>query len=283
MLTANDKDPDSAHLLVNNVGGFAGTGKEDLASGLGPVDVAYTVTDGTVTSAPGTVHFRHDTDGIAGTVTGTDGNDIIVGTLNVADKLLGGKGDDIINGFGGADEIFGGKGDDTLVFNSAYAPGSAIHGEEDNVATKDGLEGGVAMHGDVLAVADLKIDFSDHASVANIDGIETISMQAKVGGFDAQSLTIGAQSVQDLSDHTITPGGVFPEKEAVRIDGDAVDSLYLSISKDGGQWADTGVVENGYHVFAHETTAGDATTTDAYVMVSATVPAANVHLNQDAP
>jgi hypothetical protein len=37
---------------------------------------------------------------------------------------------------------------------------------------------------------------------------------------------------------------------------------------------------NGYHVFAHETTAGNAATADAYVMVQA-ANVANVHLNQD--
>jgi hypothetical protein len=108
-------------------------------------------------------------------------------------------------------------------------------------------------------------------------------MQAKLGGGTDQSLTIGAHSVQDLSDHTIAPGGVFAEHDAIRIDGDAVDKLYLSISKDGGSWTDTGVDADGYRLYAHETTAGDATTADAYVMVSTTVPTANVHLNADAP
>jgi len=38
---------------------------------------------------------------------------------------------------------------------------------------------------------------------------------------------------------------------------------------------------NGYHVYAHETTAGNAATADAYVMVSNAIPVQNVHLNQD--
>jgi hypothetical protein len=285
VLTVNDKDAEGDLLLVNNIGGFMGTGKEDLQGvfGLADVTLNYTVTDGTATSAAATVLFKHDTDGVADSVTGTDGNDIIVGSFAAPEALHGGKGDDIIAGFGGGDEIFGGAGDDTLVFNgAAYGTGDTIHGEDDSVAVQDGLEGGAAMHGDVLAVADLKLDFSDSASVAKIDGIETISTEARLGGFDAQSVTIGAQSVQGLSDHTITPGGVFPEKEAVRIDGDAVDQLYLSISKDGGNWADTGVEVNGYHIFAHETVNGDSTSADAYVMVQA-ANVGNVHLNQDAP
>jgi VCBS repeat-containing protein len=286
--TLNDTDANGDPLFVNDLGGFKGTGKEDLLVPLATPDPAYTVTDGHATSAPATVHFVHDTDGIAGTVTGTDGNDIMVGDVNASQQMLGGKGDDVIVGYGGA-HVFGGQGDDTLIFASVYTASAEIHGEEDTVAKTDGLEGGAAMHGDILAVADLKLNFADHASVAGIDGIETISTQSKVGGFAeqvagvvGQAVTIGAQSVQDISDHTITPGGLFPEKDAVRVDGDAIDQLYLSISKDGGNWTDTGVDANGYHVFAHETTGGDPTTTDAYVMVqSANV--ANVHLNQDAP
>ncbi len=88
-----------------------------------------------------------------------------------------------------------------------------------------------------------------------------------------------------ISDHTITPGGLFAEHLAVKIDGDAVDQLYLSISKDGAGtgWADTGIDLNGYSVYAHEATAGNAATADAYVMVANTVPTANVHLNTDQP
>jgi len=288
VLTVNDQDKDGDPLLVNDLGGFKGTGKEDLQVNTGFVNTPYTVTDGHVTSAPGNVHYQHDTDGIAATVTGTDGNDILTGNVGAKNQMFGGKGDDIIVGYGGA-EIFGGQGDDTLVFNSKYTAATQVHGEDDTVATKDGLEGGAAMHGDILAVADLKLDFSDHTKAAGIDGIETISTQSKFGGFAeqvagvvGQAVTIGAHSVQDISDHTITPGGLFPEKDAVRIDGDSIDQLYLSISKDGGNWADTGVVVNGYHVFAHETTAGVETSTDAYVMVQQS-NVANVHLNQDAP
>jgi hypothetical protein len=210
-------------------------------------------------------------------ITGTAAGEILVGSAG-GEKLHGGGGNDVVIGNGGADELFGDGGDDTLVF----AAGSKIQGDADNVATTDGLEGGVSAHGDVLSFSDLKLDFSDKASVATLGGIETISMEDRLAGEGAQSLTIGAGSVEQLSDHTITPGGLFPEREAVRIDGDAVDQLYLSISKDGGNWTDTGVVENGYHIYAHETTGGNPATADAYVMVHTSV-VGNVHLNQDAP
>jgi hypothetical protein len=126
------------------------------------------------------------------------------------------------------------------------------------------------------------LDFGNSVDAAELDGIETISTQAKFGAVGAQTIEISAASVQQLSDHTITPGGVFAEHEAIRIDGDFVDQLYLSISKDGGKWVDTAIEAVGYHIFAHETTAGDAASTDAYVMVQAG-NTGNVQLNQDAP
>jgi len=113
-------------------------------------------------------------------------------------------------------------------------------------------------------------------------GIETISTEAKFGAGSAQTVAIGADSVRQISDHTITPGGLYGEHDAIRIDGDAVDQLYLSVSREGGQWVDTGIEKAGYRIFAHETTGGDLATADAYVMVQA-VNAGQVHLNRDAP
>jgi len=277
-LAVNDRDAEGDALHVSTVEGIPKFGDETIIFFVPPGDssLRYTVSDGMVDSGRLSFFFKHDAV-IDGDITGTEVREILVGSA--ADETLRGNGgNDIISGNGGTDEIFGGTGDDTLVFSA----GSKIHGQTDSANAPNELAG-VGKYGDILAIGDATLDFSDHASVADLDGIETISMQARVGGFTAQSLTIGAHSVQDLSDHTIAPGGVFAEHEAVRIDGDAVDQLYLSISKDGGSWTDTGVDANGYHVYAHETTAGEAATADAYVMVSTTVPAANVHLDADAP
>jgi hypothetical protein len=287
-LLANDKDVDSKNLDIvpgmTNLSGIALTVHNPGVGSNGTVTVTdnatldgsfkYKATDGVADSKAVTVTVDNHA---GGDLTGTGKHEILIGSIG-KETLHGGGGNDIVIGNGGGDELFGDGGDDTLVF----AAGSKIHGGTDNVVLVDGLEGGAGMHGDVLAFSDLKLDFSDKASVTNMDGIETISMAANVGGAGAQSLTIGAASVEQLSDHTITPGGVFPEREAVRIDGDAVDQLYLSISKDGGNWTNTGVVENGYQIYAHETTAGDPTSADAYVMVHTSV-VANVHLNADAP
>ena len=280
--TQNDIDPDNDSL---SVGAIQWAGSEvNLNLGGGQLTITdknalgatfqYAAHDGTVFSGYGDVAM---TSQAGGNITGTSEDEILVGTTG-SEKLVGVGGDDIIIGHGGSDEFFGGTGDDTLVFQTS----TVIDGGTDTVATSGGLADDAANHGDVLALGtDLKL--ADSADAANFDGIETISMQESVGGTGAQNLTIGAASIQQISDHSITPGGVFAEHEAIRVDGDAVDQLYLSISKDGGQWVDTGVTEVGYHIYAHETTGGDATTTDAYAMVSTAVPTANVHLNQDAP
>jgi Ca2+-binding RTX toxin-like protein len=64
----------------------------------------------------------------AGTIVGTAGNDVIVGSSGI-DNIQGGNGDDIICGMGGDDmlrggwgndRIFGGDGNDTLAGNWGY-------------------------------------------------------------------------------------------------------------------------------------------------------------------
>jgi hypothetical protein len=286
-LLANDKDADhnasldvgnvsdliSANVLIHTLG-TGSNGKLDYYENatLGG-SFKYAATDGTNESAPVLVTINNQA---GGDITGTVADEILAGSSG-SEKLHGGGGNDIVFSGGGSDEMFGDGGDDTLVFQT----GSKFHGGTDSVASSGGLAADASNHGDVLVVgSDLKL--ADSAAAASYDGIETISMQEKFGGGGAQTLTIGAESVQQLSDHTITPGGLFGEHDAIRIDSDTVDQLYLSISKDGGSWTDTGVDAAGYHIFAHETTGGDAATTDAYVMVQ-TANTGNVHLNQDAP
>jgi len=281
---ANDQDPDSPlHVTLASSStvnfGMGSTPEHIKVIDIGPLGgtIDYQVTDDHFKSSSSTITITNQA---GGNLNGGASGEIIIGSSG-AETIHGNGGNDIIIGNKGGDELFGDAGDDTLVF----AAGSKIHGGTDTVALAGGLAG-ADKHGDVLTIQDAKVDFSDHTSVANIDGIETISMAAKAGGEGAQSLTLGALSVQDLSNHTINPsviqaGNVFTSShDAVRIDGDAVDQLYLSISKDGGNWTATGATADGYTVYAHEATAGDATTADAYVMVHTGV---TVHVNQDAP
>jgi VCBS repeat-containing protein len=207
-----------------------------------------------------------------GDLTGTIAHEVIVSNV----------GGTKIDGGGGKDLIFGSAGDDTVIFHN----GDTVVGGGDSINPSNQLAT-AGTRGDVLAL-DHSVNFLN-LNLTHSGGIETISTAAADGGVGAQTLTVGAATVTGLSDHTITPGltpgGVFAEHDAVRIDGDNVDQLYLSISKDGAGagWADTGLDVNGYSVYAHEATAGDATTADAYVMVSNVIPTANVHLNADQP
>jgi VCBS repeat-containing protein len=284
-LAANDTDVEGDALHTSSLDGIPKQIGDSAVVTIPPdgsTSMLYTVSDRMDDSQAQTVTYRHDAVD-DGNITGTNESEILFGT-GAKEMLDGGNGNDIIIGNGGGYEVFGGGGDDILVYDA----GSKIHGQTDLVTVRGGLGADAGNHGDILALPYVpfsaqKLDFSDHASVANLDGIETISMQAKLGAFGRQLLTLGAASVQDLSDQTITPGGVFAEHEAIRIDGDAVDQLYLSISKDGGSWTNTGVDASGYRIYAHQTTAGDPATADAYVMVSSVVPTANVHLNADAP
>jgi len=263
---ANDKDASTEHLIgfgavvgfnAGSMGGGLVTLQDDAILG-GKVDLLLQDA-----SFP-TLTMKNQA---GGDLTGTGAQEVIVSGAN-GDK---------IDGKGGQDVIFGGGGDDTVIFHN----GDIVSGGGDSIANSKALDT-AATRGDVLVV-----DHSVNLQTLNLthsDGIETISTKDTDGGAGVQNLTIGAGTVTTLSDHTIQPGGVFTEHEAVRIDGDAVDQLYLSISKDpavGGGWADTGIDVNGYSVYAHETTAGNAATADAYVMVSNAIPTANVHLNTD--
>jgi hypothetical protein len=224
----------------------------------------YKATNGAEESATATVTIQNHA---GGGLTGTAAQEIIVS----------GAAGDKIDGKGGKDLIFGGEGDDTVIFHS----GDTVQGGLDSIAKHNDLTDSPTTRGDVLGL-DHDADFTK-LDLAHFSSVETLStLNADTGGAGTQSLTIGAATVRGISDHTITPGGVFGEHEAIRIDGDTVDQLYLSISKDSGKWVDTSVEAAGYHIFAHETTGGDPASTDAYVMVQAS-NVGNVHLNQDAP
>jgi hypothetical protein len=269
---ANDKDSSSEDVSPFSVGG-TGFNQITHTFGVGQDGSIAFKDDGTL---GGTVTYNdNDASGATVTITNQQGGDLTGTTAH--EIIVSGAAGDKIDGKGGKDVIFGGDGDDTVIFHN----GDIVQGQGDTIANSQALAT-APTRGDVLVV-DHDVNFLP-LNLTHSDGIETISTKASDGGAGAQTLTIGAATVTTISDHTILPGGVFAEHEAVRIDGDAVDQLYLSISKDpvaGSGWADTGIDVNGYSVYAHETTAGSGATADAYVMVSNAIPAANVHLNAD--
>jgi len=261
-LLANDKDVDSKTLDVSAVSGAVdstvshapGSGNGGLVSFIDTAALggsfSYVATDGAATSGKATVTVQNQS---GGALNGTSGLEILVGSA------AGEK----INGGGGKDLIFGAGGDDSFVFRD----GDTVQGGGDGVAPSGGLGAAAANRGDVFLL-DHTLDMSNATVFGKSGGIETISLlNAETGAASGQTLTVTAASVTALSDHTITPGGLFSEQEAIRIDLDAADKLTLSTSG-GGQWADTGIAMNGYEVFAHATAAGNpGNSEDAYVLV----------------
>ncbi len=274
-LLANDQTVDGAKLTVDP-NFYGATGFQSIAHIIGGSSGAYELTDNTILG--GEFGYKATDGGVmsqvalvdvqnrdGGDIAGTDADEILIGTA-FGEKIDGGGGNDIIFGVDGQrDEIFGGAGDDVVDFINL---GSSFHGGTDTVASSGGLAAGMDVHGDVL-IRRSDLDLASSVFAAELDGIETLSTQEKYGAIGAQTITIGAGSVRQLSDHTITPGGGFGEHDAIRIDGDSVDQVYLSTSADGGQWIDTAIEMEGYRIYAHETTGGDPASTDAYVMVQA--------------
>ncbi|WP_405060183.1 calcium-binding protein [Kribbella sp. NBC_01505] len=120
-------------------------------------------------------------------LTGSHGNDVLVGTAGPNridggsgnDKLLSLEGDDIVIGGGGADFMSGGPGIDSAQYRERYTPlkislddiaNDGIPGENDNVRTDvENLIGGVAA--DVLVGSDSPNDLDGSSGNDQIEGL----------------------------------------------------------------------------------------------------------------
>jgi Ca2+-binding RTX toxin-like protein len=148
-LLANDMDPEGSPVTITGVGGANG-----LASGptlgAGVVTLSdnaiaggsftYTGSDG-VASDPATVTINRVT---TANITGTGGNDIVVGNTG-ANVITGGGGNDRIEAGDGNDAISGGTGDDVIVAgtgNDTITWNANANGDTDGFDMVDGNEGG---------------------------------------------------------------------------------------------------------------------------------------------
>jgi len=128
-LLANASDPDGDALSIMNLSVSSGTitwtadGWLYNGSGLGPVTVTYVITDGKA-SIVQQAYFSV----IRNSITGTEGDDMLVGTA-CADDIKGLGGNDIIDGRAGDDYIDGGTGDDNLM---GGAGNDILHGGDGN-------------------------------------------------------------------------------------------------------------------------------------------------------
>jgi hypothetical protein len=297
MLLYNDVGKDATQLDVTGVAGFGisppvhtpGTGSDGYVTFtgdfmmLGGGNFTSAATEGGVTGNTATVTVQ--TNAFSGTIIGSGGQDILIGTA----------GADTLNGLGSfgtkGDLIFAGAGDDSIFFHGpslvpspipAAPPilgvADVVYGGDDTVAKDNGLMAG--LHGDVLVISELAVDFTQGFKLEGIEGIkvDTSGMPYE------RNITLNAANVIDMSDHTIKigDGSVYSSKDAVYINIGALDDLYLSITKDGGHWSDTGqfASDGVSKIYVHDTGAGAAGTSEnAYVIVAPT--AGTVHLNQD--
>ncbi|WP_082520329.1 calcium-binding protein [Rhizobium sp. Root482] len=145
-LLRNAVDPDGDTLTVTNLTVSSGALTQSAQgwvfkgepSMLGPVTITYEITDGQFAVIQ-TAHFSV----IRSSIEGTDGGDILIGTM-CADDIDGGDGDDNIDGRAGDDVIAGGYGDDHIVAGAGND--TVFGGERDDIvfggAGNDYISGG---------------------------------------------------------------------------------------------------------------------------------------------
>lgn len=193
-----------------------------------------------------------DTQGgsINGVITLGTGDDTFQGS-GLADRVMGGVMNDVLNGNGGDDLLAGGFGNDTLVGGAGndglYGElgddliqtlgGDAVFGGEGNDRIELGdltfasIDGGAGIDTLVLPTGALSLNLALVAASVRVSGIETIAMR---GG---QTVSLTSADVLSLS------GGA-----EMRVQTGAGDTLNLL-----GTWSDGGLRSVGgtsYHVYA---------------------------------
>ena len=233
---------------------------------------------------------------------GGGGNDVLIGGTqgeNTNNSIRAADGNDYLDGGPGLDYLFGNQGDDILVVGT----GDQAHGNVGNdlFILKDNVDFGLidglneaspgsfsiaSTRGNILTF-DGTLDLTTIAS-NKIVGIETISMNETdgtvtlstgvinhfAGGSTTDVLILDGQDVLDMGSGTFDPTGSFAPfddlsaKDAIRVDGDAGDTLQLT----GGNWTHvTGSngQPSGYELYVYD--ASGNSTEDAYVLVQGAV------------
>jgi Ca2+-binding RTX toxin-like protein len=198
-------------------------------------------------------------------INGDFGNDTINGGAD-NDTISGGGGNDVIDGGAGNDAIAAGDGDDRVKYDAADGSVTGGTSADNNLEHLGNL-------GDVLEVSDISINLGTAGAGTKLTGFETVDLS----GGAANSVTLSAADVISFGDGTFNPEGALGAagaKDAIKILGDAGDSVTLT----GGGWFEvTDQVSDapaGFKVYAHDTdaTAGlQLATINAYVIVEAEV------------
>ena len=213
---------------VSAVGDLNGDGFDDIAVSSSRASPT-TWSNGTGTGAGETYVIFGTTLLVAGqTLIGTAGNDqapLLTGSLSaIAEKFVGGQGDDVMTGNGGNDAFSGGSGNDTIILGVAGSP--AIPFVKVN--------GGTGF--DTLALAGSGVNLNLTTLGDKIQGIERIDLT----GNGNNTVVLNVRDVLNVSDST----------NRLLINGDAGDTV-SSIDQgwarsSSGQVTDHGIVYDSY-------------------------------------
>lgn len=143
-----------------------------------------------------------------------DTNDTLKGTSKAGDVLLGGKGDDTLEGFGGADKLDGGEGNDFFLPSFTTTANGNI--------MEDTIIGGVGYDtlllnpqpyiANINNAVERNGNFSTNSFVSKVTGIEEINMTNNI----EQTLTIKAFDVLSIS-----------ENKELFVKGDSTDTVNI--------------------------------------------------------
>jgi S-layer protein len=193
----------------------AGTATADM-TGVAFEYAGAASTSGTITGSAGDDVLLGDT-GESTNIDGGAGDDTITGG-SAAETINGGAGDDILDGNDGADTVNGGDGDDTITMGTSATQTAAGGAGDDTVTAAGNLAFGQTVTGgdgtDIL---------STNAGVAAaagsvVSGFETLSLATAgttdLGNFGNNTFTtvtmgaLGASGIQSVASETIQMTGV---------------------------------------------------------------------------
>lgn len=152
----------------------------DFAMGNNPILFEYAISDGWQSIESNAVIYKGELSGEPAGLSGTEGDDILLGTI-AGDTLSGGAGRDVLIGSGGEDTLLGGEGDDLLLI------------ADTDVARVDGGSGFDCLG---LLGDDLSLDLTDSTMASKYSSIEMIDMR----GSGNNSLSLDGNAVLQVSD-----------------------------------------------------------------------------------
>jgi Ca2+-binding RTX toxin-like protein len=164
-------------------------------------------------------------------VVGSTGNDTITGRNAVTNRLVGGGGDDVLNGLGGNDSLEGGTGADQLIGGAGV---DTVDYSARSAAVQALVGNGVADDGEAGEGDDIGIDVEGVLGGFGNDvlvGQDTIVSNLFEGG-------PGSDSIQGAAGNDTLNGGMGPDEIDGQAGADSADGQAGNDTVDGGAAAD---------------------------------------------